>query len=118
MIIALAAVPVVFIMVSLMVYMCICGTCFCSDERGFYTLVIKGAPSAAKVFVNEIEFPVQQENGEIKLEYLRSGIVHNVRILHESYENFVFSVADAEGEIKEFTVQMTAVQDTRFRSEP
>ena len=115
----MAAIPIVFLAVFLITLTCFCGLgCYCLNERGFFTLVIKGTPGDARVFVNETEFPVSQENGEIKLEYLRSGIVHNVRILHESYENFVFSVAGAEGEIKEFTVQMTAVQDTRFRSEP
>ena len=118
MIISLASIPIAFILVLLAIYMCICGACFCSDERSFFTLVIKGTPAAAKVFVNETEFPAPQENGEIKLKYLKSNIVHNIRISYEGYENFVFTVTGEAGEIKEFTVQMVPVQNTQFKSKP
>jgi len=109
--ISLASIPVAFSLVMLAIYTCICGTCFCSDEHGFFTLVIKGTPSAAKVFVNEIEFPVPQENGEIKLPYMKSNIIHEVRVSHERYGDFVFTAMGEAGEIKEFTVQLRPVQD-------
>lgn len=118
-IIALAAISVVFISALLMTLTCFCGlACLCSPEPDIFTLVIKGTPSDARVFVNETEFPAPQENGEIKLEYLKSNIVHNIRISHERYEDFVFTVTGETGEIKEFTVQLIPVQDTPYECEP
>ena len=112
-IIALAAIPVAFLLALLITL-----TCFlCSDELGF-TLVIKGAPTAARVFVDEIEFPSARENGDIKLRYLKSNVAHRLRVSHENYENFVFTATGEDGEVKEFTVRLEPAQNANSKGEP
>jgi len=105
-IIALTSIPVVLILALLITL-----TCFLCIEKLGFTLVIKGTPSATQVFVNEMEFPAPQEKGEIKLQYLKSGVAHSIRLSHSDYEDFVFITTGVEGEVKEFTAELVPVPD-------
>ena len=73
-----------------------------------FTLVVSGVPRGGQLFVGDFSEPLsvwREENGELKVEGLKDGIRHKIRISHQEFEDSIFEVTCEAGEVKEITVR-------------